>query len=265
LGCTKLTVGSSSDPLIAINGWVFGTKLGKENMLSCTINYNTHRHFVKDSFKNCSRLHDIYFEAPKMPPRKPEEREITPLAWCIAHWLQLDFGNKYANPLYSANSATNPKRLYFRTTLSDGRRYSLGLPWDRKLVINEAILDAIKAITTDKNILTKYAFSGYNLALLDISSINLLELGTDYKADFELAFIDCIITQAKCSPSAVTRLNLTEASHKLQQVQIVSDNRDNILAPKAFYNCSKLKSIIISNSVTKIGASAFYQCLLMYT
>ena len=178
---------------------------------------------VKESaFENCSALTDVYISD-------------------VVSWIEIDFADKYANPLYYAKS------LYI-----DGQDVLSG---GYNMVIPEGVED-----------IGSYVFYGWNIKNLTIPS-SLKRI--DDNAFWGISKINAVYVSDIESWCNIRYLNefsspLSASSNLYVNGSLLTD----LVIPEGittiglykFNNCKSLKSVTIPSSVTSIGSSAFKGC-----
>ena len=159
----------------------------------------------EDAFYGCSSLNEVHITA-------------------LDVWCNIDFENKYANPVYFAEN------LYL----------------NNQLITEFVIPDGVSEI---KN----YTFCNYS----GLTSITIPNSVTNIGED---AFFNCDGLTSIAIPNSVTSIGDNAFSNCSGLTSITIPNSVTSIELCAFSNCSGLTSITIPNSVTSIGDWAFSYC-----
>ena len=178
----------------------------------------------------------------------------------IGSWCNISFGDKYANPLYYA------KNLYLKGNLIT----ELVIPNTVKEIKDYAFYNrtSLTSITIPNSVTSIGAGAFYNCTALEEIYFNATEMNdlsssnhVFYNAGKNGNGIKVVIGKNVTKiPAYLFGPYNSSSAPKIVSVEFEEGSVCENIGTGAFSGCSKLTSITIPNSVTSIGAQAFYDC-----
>lgn len=166
---------------------------------------NSVKSIGKDAFSGCTSLIKVNYTG------------------TIDEWVQIEFGNEYANPLYYTESLYINNQLVISANITTATKISNYAFYYCNLLMSVTIGNSVKSICEE--------------AFARCGSLKSVTIGNNVKSIGNLAFYEC---------------------RRLTNIKIGNNVRN--IGSWAFYKCDSLTSVVVPDSVTSIDWGAFERC-----
>ena len=181
-----------------------------------------------DAFYNCSSLTKVNYLG------------------TIDEWVQIKFGNAYANPIYYVENLYVNNLLVIEANITNTTKINSYAFYNCSSLTSVTIGNSVTSIGG-------YAFE-YCRSLTSVT------IGYSVTSIGNYAFSCCSLLTSVTIGNSVTSIGSYAFYNCSSLTSVTKGYRVKSIGDRAFYNCSSLTSIEIPNSVTSIGWYAFYNC-----